>query len=281
MPLDLSAVGFKSAPYTFTYDWKTVVLYALGIGARKAELDYLYEGRGPAVFPTFAVVPAYPALTDLVARTGGDMEMVVHGSQSVQLFAPIPPSGTLKTVGTIDGIYDMKRLAQVVFSTETTLDGTPICGTQWSILIRNAGGFGGPRPPKLDIPSVPDGATPAFEYVDPTSPEQALLYRLSGDLNPLHADPEFAQRVGFEGGPILHGLCTFGFVARAVVLNACGGNGARLKRFGAQFRKPVWPGETIKTTGYDLGDGRWALEAFAADRPEPVVTNCWAEVAGS
>src|SRR6185503_839889 len=114
MPLDLSAVGFKSEPYTFTYDWKTVVLYALGIGCRKSELDYVYEGRGPVVFPTFAVVPAYAALTDLVARTGGDMEMVVHGSQSVRLLAPIPASATLVTVGTIDGIYDMKRLAQVV-----------------------------------------------------------------------------------------------------------------------------------------------------------------------
>ncbi len=95
-----------------------------------------------------------------------------------------------------------------------------------------------------------------------TQPEQALLYRLSGDLNPLHADPTFASLVGFEQGPILHGLCTYGFLARAVIQQACGGDGRRLKGLTAQFRKPVWPGETIRTDGYTLGDGRIVLQAF-------------------
>jgi acyl dehydratase len=145
-------------------------------------------------------------------------------------------------------------------------------------LVRDAGNFGGARPPKSEVPKIPEGKSPDFEHSEATSPEQALLYRLSGDLNPLHADPAFASMAGFEQGPILHGLCTYGFVARAVIQAVCGGDSSRLKGLTAQFRKPVWPGETIRTLGYDLGDGRIALQAFAGDRPDAVITSAFAEV---
>lgn len=277
MSLDLSAVGHQTEPFGFDYDWKTTVLYALGVGARREELDYLYEARGPWVLPSFAVVPAYPALAPLVERARADMTKVVHGAQTIRLHRPIPPSGHLTTVGRIDGIYDLKRLSQVVFSTRTELAGELLVETEWTLVVRDTGGFGGPRPPKTTAPRIPSDTAPLFERTEKTSPEQALLYRLSGDLNPLHADPEFARAVGFEQGPILHGLCTFGFVTRAVIAGACDGDPRRLKALGVQFKKPVWPGESLRTVGYAV-DSLIALETFAEDRPEAVVGGAWAEV---
>lgn len=278
MSLDLSAVGFETAPFTFDYDWKTVVLYALGVGCKRDELDYLYEGKGPLVVPSFAVVPAYPALEPLVAKAGADMTKVVHGSQSVTLHGAIPREGRLSTVAKLSGIYDLKRLSQVVFTTKTSHEGELIFETEWTLVVRDTGGFGGPRPPKAAPPKVPTGQTPLFEKTETISPEQALLYRLSGDLNPLHADPVFAKEVGFEQGPILHGLCTYGYVTRAVIEGACAGDPKRLKKIAVQFKKPVWPGETLRTVGYTTEDGRVALVAYAADRPEAVVGGAWAEV---
>jgi len=278
MSLDLSAVGFKTAAYEFKYDWKTVALYALGIGAKRAELDYVFEAKGPKVYPTFAVAPVYPAVGEMLVKTGGNLAMVIHGGQIVRVRRPIPSEGTLSTTGTLKAIYDMKKMAQVVMVTSTEVNGEPCFETEWSILIRGAGGFGGDPPPKADAPAIPDGKAADFTEKETTLPEQALLYRLSGDLNPLHADPDFATMVGFPQGPILHGLCTYGFVARAVIKHACGGDGNRLKAYGAQFRKPVWPGESIRTDIYSLGAGRFAMEAYAQDRPDPVLANAWAEV---
>jgi len=100
---------------------------------------------------------------------------------------------------------------------------------------------------------------------------------LSGDLNPLHADPELAQSVGFEQGPILHGLASYGFVCRAIALQSCGGNADRIAFLSAQFRKPVWPGEQLKIVGYE-SDDKVLVEVFSQDRPEAVITQCWAEL---
>jgi acyl dehydratase len=277
MTLDLSTVGYSTKPYEFEYDWKAVVLYALGIGAKKDELDYLYEAKGPKVYPTFAVVPVLPVLGDTLAKTQGNLAMVVHGGQIVRLSRPIPPEGKLSSVGKIRGIYDMKKMAQVVVVTETQVNGEPCFETEWSIIFRGAGGFGGQPPPRPDLPGK-GGGEPDFTHDEVTSPEQALLYRLSGDLNPLHADPDFANMVGFPQGPILHGLCSYGFVARAVIQHVLGGDAKRVSEFGAQFRKPVWPGETIQTRGYRVDEGVIALEAFAGGRPDPVITNAWARI---
>ncbi len=278
MSLDLSAVGYETEAFSFDYDWKTTVLYALGIGCKRDELDYLYEKKGPWVVPSFAVVPAYPALEPLVAKAGADMTKVVHGFQSVTLHASIPSSGKLTTVAKLDGIYDLKRLSQVVFTTRTEHEGTLLFETEWSLVVRDTGGFGGPRPPRSEAPKLPSDQTPLFEKTETISPEQALLYRLSGDLNPLHADPEFAREVGFEQGPILHGLCTYGYVTRAVIEGACGGDPSRLKKIAVQFKKPVWPGESLRTVGFTTEDGKVAIAAYAGGRPDAVVGGAWAEV---
>jgi acyl dehydratase len=277
MSVDASAVGHKTEVLHFDYDWKTVVLYALGIGLGPADLDYVYEARGPKVFPTFAVVPAYAALTALLERANADLKNVVHNGQSVRLHAPFPSEGRLSTVGTIEGIYDMKRLAQIVFTTETRHGSTLLAETSWSILVRGDGGFGGPRPPKAETPAVPPGAEPDWVVTLETRPEQALLYRLSGDPNPLHVDPELARDVGFPEGPILHGLCTFGVLARAVVAGQWENDARRLLALHAQCRKPVWPGDSIVTQGFRVDPSRVVVQSFAGGRPDPVVTQAWAE----
>jgi acyl dehydratase len=281
MALDMSSVGYTTTPYAFTYDWKTLATYALGIGAKRDELAYLYEGSagGMQVYPTFAVVPAYAAVIDLLGRTGGDLAMVVHGGQTVRVHKAIPASGTLHTTGTLTGMFDLKKFGQVVLTTSTTLGGEPLFDTTWSIIYRNAGGFGGPRPPASDDPSPPKDRPADWTFSEATSPEQALLYRISGDQNPLHADPEFATSVGFPQGPILHGLCTYGFAARAVVKQALGGDVSRLRAFGAQFRRPVWPGDTLVTSGWSLGDGRLSVSTLVDGRPDAVLGSAWAEIA--
>jgi acyl dehydratase len=280
MPLDMSLVGFTTKPFVVAYDWRTLATYTLGIGARRDELAYLYEGSkgGMKVYPTFAVIPAYEPVVELLGRSGGDMAMVVHGGQSVRAHRPIPGSGKLSTTGTCKGIYDMKKFGQVVLETHSTLDGEPVFDTTWSIIFRNAGGFDGPRPEPRDEPSAPKDRPADWTVEEATSPEQALLYRISGDVNPLHADPEFAAMVGFAQGPILHGLCTYGFAARAIVRSAAGGDASRLRSFSAQFRKPVWPGDTLVTQGWSLGDNKVAVVTAVKGRPDPVLTNAWAEV---
>jgi acyl dehydratase len=281
MALDLTSVGFTTEPHSYTYDWKSLALYALGIGAKRDELAYLYENTagGIASYPTFAVIPAQGPLFECLTRTGGNFAMVVHGGQKIRSIAKLPPSGTLITTGTIRAIYDMKKLAQVVIDTRSTLNSEPVFETTWQILYRGEGGFSGPRPPSdPDELSVPKDRPPSFTHEEVTSAEQALLYRLLGDFNPLHADPEFAASVGFPQGPILHGLCTYGFAARAVIKHLADGDASRLRMMSAQFRRPVWPGDTIVTQGFLLEGGKVALNASIKGRSELVLTSGYAEI---
>jgi acyl dehydratase len=282
MALDLSLVDKKSSPSTFSYTWKDVVLYALGIGAKKDELDYLYEGHGPKVVPSFAVVPMFQPMLELVAKTGGDLAMVVHGAQRVRLHGELPAAATLTTTAKIRGIYDMRRFAVVLVDTETVDQGGALLFEATSqIIFRGEGGFGGQPPPKEEkVVSVPKDTAPDFRIEEPTTPEQALLYRLSGDLNPLHADPEFAAKVGFTQGPILHGLCTYGHMIRHVAKGACGGDASKITGFEAQFRKPVWPGDTLVTEGYVVEPGKIALQVSVKERSETVITGAWATTRG-
>ena len=280
MALDPTTVEWKSKEHALTYDWRSLATYALGVGAKSDELAFLYEGveGGMQVLPSFAVIPAHDAVLECLIKTGGDLAMVVHGGQVVRAHRTIPSAGTLKTTAKIRAIYDLKKFAQVIIDTQSSREGDLVYETTWSIIFRGAGGFSGPRPPAEPGPSVPKDTTPSFQREEATTREQALLYRISGDTNPLHADPAFAAKVGFERGPILHGLATFGFLTRAVVQGPCGGDASRLKRIAAQFRKPVWPGETLKMRGYDIGGGTYVLTAEAVERSEAVLGGASADL---
>jgi acyl dehydratase len=276
MAVDPKSVGAESSVTTLRYDWKTLVLYALGIGATRDELDYLYEARGPKVFPTFGVVPGYAVLGELLARSGGSLANLVHGAQSVTVHAPLPPSGELSTRGVISGVYDLKRMTQLTLTTSTSLEGRLIYECEWSLLVLGEGGFDGPRPPKSPVPRIPSGTQPLFKVDERVPPEQALLYRLSGDLNPLHADPAFAEQLGFTKGPILHGLATYGYAARALIKSALGGDASRLVTFHGQFRKPFWPGDVLTTEGFEV-EGKYALRS-SSSTPDDVVALFAADV---
>jgi acyl dehydratase len=281
MPLELSIVGKPQEAVTYGYTWKDLVLYALGIGAKRDELDYLYEGRGPKVYPSFAVVPSFPAMLQALVQSGGNLAMVVHGGEKVVVHKPFAAAATLKTVATVRGIYDMRKFANVIVDTETRDEkGGLVCTTTAQILFRGEGGFGGdPTPPKEDTGiAVPKDRAADFQVEEATTAEQALLYRLSGDLNPLHADPDFAKMAGFADGPILHGLCTYGHMVRHVARAVCGGNATEITGFEAQFRKPVWPGDTLVTRGWRVSPGKFALSVGVKGKPDPVITSAWATV---
>ena len=280
MAFDLALAGKPTKPHEMKYGWKDVVLYALGAGAKKDELDYLYENRGPKVLPSFAVVPAFPPIHELLVRSGGDLAMVVHGAQKVTIEKPFAPEGTLHTTATIRGFYDLRRFAVVLLDTESKDgSGAVVARTTWNIVYREAGGFGGDTPPREAGPKIPKEKPADFRFEEKTSPEQALLYRLSGDLNPLHADPEFAKKVGFDQGPILHGLCTYGYACRHVAKGACGGDATKITSFDGSFKRPVWPGDTLITEGWLTPDNTVAFQTTVKERDEVVLGGAWAKIA--
>jgi acyl dehydratase len=268
--LDPTLVGHRTEPHRVRYQDRDVLLYNLAVGAEAGrDLPLLYEGFGPKVVPSFAVILAWPAVAALFdVVMGGDLSGIVHGAQAIRVHRPIPPSAEVVTTGRIEGVYDLKRLAVSILSTETrTQGGELLAETEWEIVHLTEGGFGGEKPPKKSRPQKPS-EPPLFEAEVKTHAEQALLYRLTGDRNPLHADPEFAKKVGFDR-PILHGLCTFGIVARVLTRELAGNDPARLRALRGQFVKPVFPGETLVVRAHRLEEGV-RVEAEVRERSEIV-----------
>lgn len=271
MPLDLSAVGKELPPTTFTYDERDVMLYALGVGATTDELDFVYE-KNLKVLPTFGVIPAFPSMGGMGRLLEFNPAMVLHGEQRIELHAPIPTKGTLTTQAKISAIYDKGSGAVVVVNADTRdAEGTLLFSNMFSTFIRGEGGFGGERGPSASSMNLPPERKPDHTVEYATSPSQAALYRLSGDRNPLHIDPEFAKLGGFDR-PILHGLCTYGFVGRAALHTLCGGDPARFKSFYGRFSGVVFPGETIVTDIWVDGS-QAVLQARTKERGEPVLSN--------
>jgi len=278
MAIRLDVVGKRSDAVPFQYAWKDVVLYALGVGAQAdRELDFLYEMHGPRVLPTFAVIPSFNAMIGVAGDLGAHPMMILHGEQKIVLHRPIPPSARLATVSEVKAIYDKGKGAVVVVECNTVDEsGAAVFDNVFSIFVRGEGGFGGdrgPESPKLEPPS----RAPDFEVAQSTSREQALLYRLSGDINPLHADPAMAKIGGFDR-PILHGLCTYGFAGRAIVQGACAGDEKRLRSFAARFSGVVFPGDTLTTRGWKREDDSWLI-TVTTQEGKAVLTNAIAEVA--
>lgn len=276
MAIDPESVGYETPSIEYAYSWRDAVLYALGVGAAAdEELDFLYEGRGPKVLPTFGTIPTFEAFDALVDRIGCDRSGMVHHSQSIEVSKPLRPEARLRVKGEVDGIYDLKRMAMSVFVIDAfDEDDDLVLRGEVTLVLLKDGGFGGPRPPRTERVSPPERA-PEFERRERLADTQALLYRLNGDTNPLHADPAFAESVGFDR-PILHGLCTFGYAGRAVLSGACDGDPTRMKSLRGQFSKPVFPGETLVVRGWNQA-GRIVLEVSTEERPREVcLSNAYA-----
>lgn len=266
MGLNPEAVGATSEPLERSWDHKDALLYALGVGAGASdptgfELEFTTEnsnGIEQRVLPTFTAVVGQGGRP----RSIGDYDpaMLVHGEQGIRLHGEVPPQGTVSVVTTVAGMYDKGSAGLVVLESEARHAGTGALAftNRTALFIRGAGGFGGPRNPEDDEESTlaaePLPTRQPDEVVSySTRPDQALLYRLSGDRNPLHSDPAFARRAGFER-PILHGLCTYGFTGRALLHAVGGSDPARFGAMRARFSKPTLPGDTLTVSIWDVGD---------------------------
>ncbi len=275
MPFDLKAVGKKLGSVTHSYEERDVMLYALGVGCGTDDLRFTYE-RDLKVLPTFAVIPSFPAMLNLGGAMDVNPAMVLHGEQAIELLGEIPTSGTLTTTPTIKAIYDKVKGAVVVVGTESVdPKGRVLFRSTSSIFARGEGGFGGDRGPS-GARNVPADRKPDESIAMKTLPQQALIYRLSGDMNPLHADPDFAKLGGFDR-PILHGLCTYGYAGRAVLKAYCNDDPARMKSFEVRFSGVVYPGETITTDMWQIAPGKIVLTA-RTERGEAVLSGGAAEV---
>jgi acyl dehydratase len=249
MSLDHTLIGEAGEPRERSWTSTDSLLYAIGVGAGLGdplrELEFTTEnseGIEQQVLPTYGVLLAQAG----ASRSLGDFNraMLVHAEQFVELHQPLPVAGTLRATATVTGIYD-KGSGALVESQSVAVDaatGEPMITTRSSTFIRGEGGFGGDRG-TAEPWQLPDRA-PDHKVVEQTRPEQALLYRLSGDRNPLHVDPKFAARGGFSQ-PILHGLCTYGVTGRALLQVLCDGDVARFGSMSGRFSRPVLPGESL------------------------------------
>ena len=278
MPIDAPrAIGAALPGSTYSWDEDDVILYQLAIGAGvpptdPRELTYTYEGD-LRVLPTFATIPSFGLMMSLGTVDGLDFELasVLHGEQELELHRPIPAVGTVVQEGRVTHVFDKGKGALVIMEIESRLekDGELLFTNRPSIFLRGEGGFGGdPGPPTAT--EIPD-REPDAVVTSPTLEQQALLYRIaSGDHNPLHADPGFAAFAGYER-PILHGLCTYGIVGKAVVDTSLGGQVGAVSRYRARFSGVVFPGETVLTRIWAQGEGL-IVEASVEERAATVLS---------
>ena len=270
--LSPDVVGLVLPTSTFDYEERDVMLYALGIGAK--ELPFIFE-RNLKVIPTFAVIPAFPALMGLAQGVEINPVMILHGEQGFRIAKTIPTSGSLTTSGTVTGVYDKGKGALVTIdSTTTDASGETVFTNTSGVFVRGAGGFGGERGPGAG--NKPPERAPDKSVDDTTLDIQAAIYRLSGDRNPLHIDPDFAKMAGYDR-PILHGLCSFGYAGRAVLAEYCDNDPDRLVGLSVRFTGVVYPGDTITTEMWDEGDGKIIVQSKTQEG-RVVISNAAAEV---
>jgi len=275
MPIDVDKVlGAELAPFTSEWDESRIILYHLGVGAGNpptdpGELAYTYEA-GLKVLPSFATVPPFQGMMAVSQVEGLDVNLalLLHGEHEIELPGPIPTSAGASHEGRVTGLYDKQKAAVLVVEVTTTdSSGRILFVNRGSLFLRGEGGFGGDKGPSS--PPGPPERKPDHIVESPTLPQQALLYRLNGDRNPLHADPAFAALGGFDR-PILHGLATYGIACKAVVDAALGGDVTKVSRYRARFAGVVFPGETIVTRMW-VEDTFVHLESVTSERGAPVL----------
>ena len=285
------ALGAKYPDRTSSYDEGDLALYALGVGAATDPNDgqglrLVYEGHGGGMkaLPTFAVIPGTNAVLGF-AKEGitapglnYGLDRVLHGEQYIELARPLPLKATLTTKGTVTDIWDKGKGALVVTAFDSyDEDGDLLIKNEMTAFIRGAGGWGGERGPSSDI-NVPPARQPDVVVEDAIPDNQALLYRLSGDWNPLHVDPGMAKAFGFER-PILHGLCTFGYAGRRVLERfAPEGNPDFFKSIKVRFADNVYPGDTLITEMWKESDQRVVFQCKVKERDSVVISNAAIEL---
>ncbi|WP_326569802.1 MaoC/PaaZ C-terminal domain-containing protein [Amycolatopsis rhabdoformis] len=280
MPIDPAlAIGADLGAVRFAWTASDVLLYHLALGAGadpvdERELRYTYE-QDLRVIPTFATVAVnLRTFTPPALKFPGvdiDLAKVLHGTQEIEVHRPIPVDGEAVAHTRITDVYDKGKAAVLVQETTVTAtDETPLWTSRSSIFARGEGGFGGERGPSGRL-AWPEREPDAVLDI-PTLPQQALLYRLCGDRNPLHADPAFAKAAGFDR-PILHGLCTYGVVAKALTDAFLDGDPGRIRSFGTKFAGVVFPGEPLRTRVWHESD-RLLVTTTAPERDEaPVLSD--------
>jgi acyl dehydratase len=269
---------------TQKYTANDAILYALGVGLGRdpmdtEELRFVYED-GIAVLPTFAVILGYPGGWLRDPRTGVDWKQVLHGEQELVLHRPLPPAGEVVGRTRVEEIIDKgPGKGALIYSSREVIDrasGGLLCTLRSTTFCRADGGFGGPAGPTKTPHPIPDRAHDLACDLG-TSARAALIYRLSGDYNPLHIDPAVARAAGFQK-PILHGLATYGVAGLALLKMLCGYDPRRFKRMDARFSAVVFPGETIRTEIWRTGPGKAAFRCRVPERDAVVLNNGYAEV---
>ena len=247
MTVDPSAVGTRIGPVRMRWTSKDCLLYALGIGAGVDELRFTTEHFDQAVFPTYAAVLA--TLGPEIFRPAGTFELadMVHGEQAIELHRPVPADGELEVTVELTGIWD-KGSGAVITS---RIDGGDVFTATSAVFIRGAGGWGGERGPSAKV-TMPE-RRPDHVWSYATWDGLNLVYRLSGDRNPLHSDPAFARAAGFDR-PILHGLCTYGITGRGLLHTLCGSDPARFVSMSGRFSRPVLPGDVLTVSMWVDGE---------------------------
>jgi acyl dehydratase len=271
MAIDPSSVGTTTEPREVAWTSKDALLYAVGVGAGQQadeELAYTTEnthGVEQQALPTMAVVLKSGTNKLMKALGPFNFANLLHASEAIELFRPLPAEGRVLASGTIAGVYDKGKAAlDGMDVTATDPDsGEPWYRTSSSLFIRGEGGWGGDRGPSGGGAEIPERAPDhVVEYV--TRPEQALIYRLSGDRNPLHSDPAFARKGGLDR-PILHGLCSYGFTGRALLHALCAGDASRFAAMSARFSSPVLPGDSLRVEIWETGDGAASFRTLRTD----------------
>lgn len=288
MPIDVAA-ALAAEPTVREANWteRDVLLYHLGLGAGvnssdPAELGWVYE-KGLRVLPTFAMVAGQGVSAGNLKPAGMnmpgidiDLRKILHAGQSLTVHAPIPATGAALVSSRVANVWDKGKAAMIVLEQAAAdLDGNPLWTTEMQIWARGEGGFGGDAGP--EVSAAAPGRAPDAVLVSATSPQQALVYRLSGDMNPLHADPAFAKMAGFEQ-PILHGLASFGIVCKAVVDGLLDGDPSRVRSLSVRFAGSVYPGETIETSVWRDGDTLTLLATCPERDGSTVLTHATMEV---
>lgn len=288
--IDLDVASKTKMELESSYDERDISLYALGVGAAHDPLDegdlkYVYElGGNFQVLPTYGVMPQSNAMlaaakegTLVLPGMNFGLDRLLHGEQYTEIKRPLPPKATLKHTFKLKHAYDKDPNAVVTFAISSTDEtGEEVIYNEMTAFVKGAGGWGGDRGPSADI-NVPPSREPDAVIEEKTDANQTLLYRLSGDWNPLHADPGFAKAFGYDR-PILHGMCTFGYCGRHVVKAFSNNDPRYFKSIKVRFAKNVFPGETLVTKMWKESDTRIIFETSVKERNEVVIKNAAVEL---